>query len=168
MGPTLGASLEYLVSSFEADSIETIHERRRERCAATSADCLFKVNGMVALTKKIFPGGGGGFLLQLRATSALTNMDYLRFGVLCPDATAPLVDALISHRRAVFELDELESDEAIASRDLLDVLSWSRIVEELPASAESRDKSHRQQRGNEPDDGGGGGTRAKRSRSALE
>ena len=99
---------------------------------------------MVALTKKTYPGGGGGFSLHLVATSALTNMDYLRFAIFCPDTTASLVDRLIADRGEVYRVEEiLDNDEPdfIASRDLLDVLSWSRIIREsTPDIDEDKDE----------------------------
>ena len=152
------------------DIIGKIHKSRRKRCVdwvispvgPFSMDCVFKVNGMVALTKKIFPGGGGGFLLHLRSTSALTNMDYLCFSILCPDATESLVDELISCREVFLAFDKLQSDEAIASRDLLDILSWIRIVQE--GARFNPEKGHRISVSGDGDVGSNGGSRAKRSR----
>jgi len=129
-GLELGASLEYLVDAIG------------DECGATtlftSDTYSARAAAMIALTKKGFPGMGGGFLLHARATSGLTNMDYLRFSILCPESTEVVVDRLLADRVLVFPdvwvgVSEEADVEAIA--DLVKVLAWARIIDLVPRTS---------------------------------
>jgi hypothetical protein len=120
-GMELGASLDFLVDAIDGDIKQNLRSQH-------SRKSVFSVGGMIALTKKQFPGAGGGFLLHARATSGLTNMDYLRFSILCPESTQEIVDTLIADRKLAYDDAYVSDDESEAIMDLLDVLTWARII----------------------------------------
>ena len=68
-----------------------------------------------------------GFLLRLRATSNLTNMDYARFTIACPPGIDPEVVRALT-RRANEPFAAPRVPKPGATRDLLNVLSHARFV----------------------------------------
>lgn len=69
-GLELGGSLEFLVDAVDSENLNALRrERRRIQNSNSEAISTFTVCEMIALSKKRFPGAGGGFLLHARATS---------------------------------------------------------------------------------------------------
>ena len=68
-----------------------------------------------------------GFLLRLRATSNLTNMDYARFTIACPPGIDPEVVRALT-RRANEPFAAPRVPKPGATRDLLNVLAHARFV----------------------------------------
>jgi hypothetical protein len=138
-GLDLCASLQFLHESLPPD----IHEFLPASMVEAEEKCSISYNAMVILSKTRAPDQNGVYLC-MRSTSKLTNMDYMRFKILCPALLEPGIDLLIgemcfqegkdtekqsAHRESV-HLEHYEKDPTYrkAWGDLEDVLVWARVL----------------------------------------
>ena len=136
-GLDLCASLQFLHESLPPD----IHEFLPASMVEAEGNLLY--NSMVILSKTRAPDQNGVYLC-MRSTSKLTNMDYMRFKILCPALLEPGIDLLIgemcyhegedtekrnAHRESV-HAEHCEKDPTYrkAWGDLEDVLVWARVL----------------------------------------
>ena len=145
-GMDLCASLEFLIDTlFEGDKIGREHHfiKLAEAIEEPLKDgyvCKRKVSltPFVAVTKK---EADDGVVMHMRHTSGLTNMDYQRYGILCPFDCETLIDRIIDRTLtsddvgAILDGYEVGQD---AEGDLLTLLTYINFVNVEPESPAAR------------------------------
>ena len=142
-GMDLCASLEFLIDK-KLTAEESSYDRNRifglTQLAKEMKEGLYvrrwkvALTPFVAVTKK---KADDGVVMHMRHTSGLTNMDYQRYGILCPFDCETLIDRIIDRTltsddvRAILDGYEVGRD---AEGDLLTLLTWVNFVNLEPES----------------------------------
>uniref|UniRef100_A0A7S0PW39 JmjC domain-containing protein n=1 Tax=Micromonas pusilla TaxID=38833 RepID=A0A7S0PW39_MICPS len=137
-GMDLCASLEFLIDKLTEESTDRLAELAKEMKEGYVRKWKVALTPFVAVTKK---EADDGVVLHMRHTSGLTNMDYQRYGILCPFDCETLIDRIIDRAltsddvRAILDGYEVGRD---AEGDLLTLLTWSNFVNLEPESPAAR------------------------------
>ena len=139
-GMDLCASLEFLIDKqlTEGRKLTGLADLAKKMKEGYVRKWKVALTPFVAVTKK---EAEDGVVMHMRHTSGLTNMDYQRYGILCPFDCETLIDRIIDRTltsddvRAILDGYEVGQD---AEGDLLMLLTWINFVNLEPESPAAR------------------------------